>query len=135
MEAIIFIAAVVIGLFQIMLFIKIWEMTNNVQRLTDHFLNQAKAAAPKLSEEAAQASPTQKDVNNKPEAKAQDSPSKTEDSQLDNVKPGDKIRHLKSGNVYTVYSISDNKFCCDTGWLSGYKFFKKEEVEFVSAQE
>lgn len=135
MEAIIFIAAVVIGLFQIMLFIKIWEMTNNVQRLTDHFLNQAKAAAAKLSEDAAQAKSRPKDVSPTLEAKAQDFSEKGYDPRLDSVKPGNKIRHLESGRVYDVCSIEDGRICCNPGFLTGYKFFKKEEVEFVAEQE
>lgn len=47
MEAFLYLALGIVGVLQIALFCKIWKMTDNVSKLTEHFCNKGEQPKPK----------------------------------------------------------------------------------------
>lgn len=111
MEIFVSLIMIVFGILQIILFFKLWGMTNDVRRLTEHFCRVKTPVKQENKEEVQQIIDY--------------------DQRLDTVKPGDKVELIADGRELTVDSISNNKFFCKTGALSGYKYFKKSEVRYI----
>ena len=112
MEMFVSLIIIVFGILQIILFFKLWEMTNNVRMLTEHFCA------------VSQSQDTEKenlDVIENDEY----------DPRLDTIKPRDKVEDAFDGKELIVDSINGNRFFCNTGVFSGYKYFKKSEVKYI----
>ena len=112
MEILLSFITIAFSILQIALFIKVWEITNNVKRLTEHFCN----------------SPQQGNVNHKqPQTRTQEQ----YDKRLDSIRPGDKVESIKTGQELIVDSIDGDRFFCSKGKFSGYEYFKKSEVRYI----
>lgn len=57
----------------------------------------------------------------------------TKDNKIDiqKVKKGDKVIRISDGEIITVEDIGNGKLFCNTGSLSGYKWFNLDEVKTV----
>ncbi|WP_036932079.1 hypothetical protein [Prevotella sp. HUN102] len=107
---------IIFGILQIILFFKLWIMTNDVRKLTEHICFET----PNISD-------VKKDVvDNEIKDKR-----KEYDPRLDAVKPGDKVESIFDGRELIVDSIKDDKFFCKTGSFSGYRYFEKNEVKYI----
>lgn len=112
MEVFISLIIIVFGILQIILFFKLWGMTNDVRLLTEHFCAVSKA----------------QDVEKE---KSDVIENDEYDPRLDTIKPGDKVEYIFDGRELIVDSINGNRFFCNTGVFSGYKYFKKSEVKYI----
>lgn len=112
MELFVSLIIIVFGVLQIILFFKLWGMTNDVRLLTEHFCAVSKAQYVEKEKS---------DVIENEEY----------DSRLDTIKPGDKVENIFDGRELIVDSIKGDKFFCKTGVFSGYKYFKKSEVKYI----
>ena len=111
MEVFVSLIIIVFGVLQIILFFKLWGMTNDVRKLTEHFCD----------------TPQEQHF----ETDNSESEKEEYDQRLDTVKPGDKVELIFDGRELTIDSISNNKFFCKTGGFSGYRYFKKSEVRYI----
>ena len=107
------IVLIIFGILQIILFFKLWIMTNDVAAIRRKF-------APQV-EEAQDVEKEKSDVIENDEY----------DPRLDTIKPGDKVENIFDGRELIVDSIKGDKFFCKTGVFSGYKYFKKSEVKYI----
>lgn len=114
MEILVSFFIIVFGILQIILFFKIWEMTNNVKDLKVHFCDCEQQKEKKVTQTK------EEQINN----------GNKYDKRLDTIKPGDKVA-LPNGDELVVDTIDKDRFFCKTGTLSGYKYFKKSEVIFI----
>ena len=105
---------IIFGVLQIILFFKIWGMTNDVKELKNHFCSIKQ-----------QNHATAERIDNKPEWEIE-----KYDKRLDTIVPGDKVA-IPGGKEVIVDSIDGNRLFCKTGALSGYKYFKKSEVKYI----
>ena len=100
---------IVFGVLQIILFFKIWGMTDNVKRLTEHFCNDDAATPGTARQEKTQ--PVKKDY----------------DKRLDTVKPGDHVIRITDGKEMKVDDVSTDALFCKGG-MEGYKWYPKPEL-------
>lgn len=115
------IIALILGVLQIILFFKIWGMTNNVQRLTDKICAEKPTVLSSMAEHISTEDPVPAEQ-------------KAYDKGLDDVKKGDKIIRISDGAEMTVDEVGKGRFFCKTGSLSGYKWFSIYEVKTVSEE-
>ncbi|KGN98410.1 hypothetical protein HQ36_02000 [Porphyromonas gingivicanis] len=117
-EIVYLVLSLVFGIFGIILFFKVWGMTNNVKKLTDHFLNPSKSDS-RTGEQ---------DIHFEDTTEEGDKKIEVYDPRLDDIKAGDKVVRKRDGKVLTVDSIKDGRFFCDSGAMAGYKYYSKNEV-------
>ncbi len=109
------IVMLIFGILQIILFFKIWGMTNNVKKLTDHFV-----------------STQNKSVEIKDEISSETSHDDREyDRKLDKIKPNDKVVRISDGKEMVVDSIENGKFFCKASSIGGYKWYSRYEIKTV----
>lgn len=113
----------VFGVLQIILFFKVWGMTNDVSKIKD--LLESKISKNQVTKEF---SPVAKEIST-----LQQSPQHSEkEESLNNINVGDKVIRLSNGKVMVVDSIDDGQFFCKGSFLEGYAYYKREEIEKVS---
>lgn len=112
MEIFVSLIIIIFGVLQIILFFKLWGMTNDVKRLTKHLCSIKEEQQVKIEESHIEEI-------------------EKYDPRLDTIKPGDKVESLLTGKVLIVDFINGNSFFCKTGAFSGYKYFKKSEVKYI----
>lgn len=113
---IVYIIILVWGVLNIVLFFKIWGMTNDVRKLTNKF------CVVSDNEHKASYSTTENNQN---------SEGADYDRRLDNVKSGDKVMRKSDGKIMKVDSVEENRIFCKGGSLEGYKWYPKSSVEYV----
>lgn len=111
---------IVWGVLEIILFFKIWGMTNDVRRLTNHFCRQTKVAK---SDSVAEpkympTNPNEYEVGDY-------------DHRLDEVKVGDKVRRDSDGKILEVIAIGENVLECRGGMLDGIHSYPKDALSIV----
>ena len=99
----------VFGILQIILFFKIWEMTDDVRKLVNHFCE-----------------PEQSDVN-------EEQKSIIYDNRLDSLKKGDKVKRKSDGKILIVEEIEKDTIFCKGGMfdIDRYKHYPKDSLEYV----
>lgn len=108
MEILIALVAVVFGILQIILFFKLWGMTDDVKKLAEHFCDsQIPAPQPK-----------------------EDIPITDYDKRLDTIKKGDYVIRISDGKKMLVSNIEKDKFICSASLLSGAEPYRKDQVRF-----
>lgn len=108
------------AILEIILFFKIWGMTNDVRKLTNQFCKETKVA---------NAEPTAKPVYNPI------NPSDYElgdyDHRLDEVKVGDKVRRESDGKILEVVGIGEKALECSGGLLDGIHSYPKDALSMI----
>lgn len=109
------------GILEIILFFKIWGMTNDIRKLVKHFCGQTKPSKP--------------DADAKP-FHIPENPNDIEleeyDHRLDDVKVGDKVRRTSDGKILEVISVEEKALECRGGMLDGIHTYPKDALTFVS---
>ena len=108
------------GILEIILFFKIWGMTNNVRKLTTHFCTQAQVAK-------SQSVPETKYTPTSPN----DYELGKYDHRLDEVKVGDKVRRNSDGKVLEVIAVGEIVLECRGGMLDGIHSYPKDALSMV----
>ena len=102
------------GILEIILFFKIWGMTNNVRKLTNHFCKTAPIPETKPIPKA----PNDYELENY-------------DKRLDSIKVGDKVRRMADGKILEVVSVGENALECRGGMLDGIHTYPKDALSFI----
>lgn len=117
MEAILMFVSIVVivfGILQIILFFKIWGMTDNVGKIKD--MLESRSFNSPVADNEVQAND-----------RVQDDP--LEEIEIPNdINVGDRITRLSDGKEMIVDSIKDGKYFCKASRLEGYKYYKREEI-------
>ena len=108
------------GILEIILFFKIWGMTNDVRKLTNHFCKQANVAKEEVADKPSNI-PTNLDNYELDEY----------DHRLDEVKVGDKVRRASDGKILEVISIGEKALECRGGMLDGIHSYPKDALSIV----
>lgn len=108
------------GILEIILFFKIWGMTNDVRKLTKQFCKEAKTAGP-----GPKVKPVYNPIN----------PSNYDlgeyDHRLDEVKIGDKVRRESDGKILEVVGIGEKALECRGGMLDGIHSYTKDALSII----
>lgn len=108
------------GILEIILFFKIWGMTNDVRKLTKQFCKETKTARPETM-----VKPEYNPIN----------PSEyvlgDYDHRLDEVKVGDKVRRESDGKILEVVGIGDKALECSGGLFDGIHSYPKDALSIV----
>lgn len=115
MEVFVSLIIIIFGVLQIILFFKLWIMTNNVEKLTNHICNSHKAGI----------------VHNREKDNLSTDIIKDYDLRLDTLKPGDRVKLISDGRELTIESIDGNKIFCNMGFWGGYKHFNKKDLKYI----
>ena len=107
------IVMLVFGILQIILFFKIWGMTNDVKKLTNHFLYSQKDTTETIQKTNSY------DKDNKREY----------DKKLERIKPNDKVIRISDNKEMIVDCIENGKFFCKANSLEGYKWYSIYEIK------
>lgn len=99
----------VITVAAILMYIKQWQMANDIRALRNHFI---KANAP-ISTTTPLAEETDYD------------------KRLDNVKPGDKVKRAYDGKIITVEAVYPDGICCYAGVIDGKQTYPKSSLEYI----
>ena len=103
------IVVIVFAILQIILFFKVWGMTDDVRKLVNHFCSENAV----IEHSSYQEQPTtQRDY----------------DKHLDNVKKGDFVIRLSDGAKMEVDTVSNDRFFCKANSVEGWKWYTKYEV-------
>ena len=108
------------GILEIILFFKIWGMTNDVRKLTNHFCKQENVAKGEAADKPSNI-PTNLDNYELDEY----------DHRLDEVKVGDKVRRASDGKILEVISIGEKVLECRGGMLDGIHSYPKDALSIV----
>ena len=138
---------------QIMLFFKIWQMTDDVRKLTHKFCEKKKEIVIHgvLMDDDEETSGKQTNNTGKGKdgtgasanyAKGSRSSSlqippapTTEvdsyDKRLDKVECNDKVRRIYDGKIMKVDAVSPSHIFCKGGFVEGYKWYPKSALEYI----
>lgn len=105
---------IVWSILEIILFFKIWGMTNNVRKLTKQFCKQA----PKDEPKPIPTNPNDYELDDY-------------DRRLDDVKVGDKVRRASDGKILEVVSVGEEALECRGGMLDGIHTYPKDALSIV----
>lgn len=120
MEIFAYILSFIWSILCLILFFKIWGMTNNVEQLTKE-VHELKIAIAHERQDRPQTQP-QKIVLEKEEQKK-------EEAITHNFKMGDYVTHKKYGGKMKVVGVRGNRINCDRGWFSGITAYDASELE------
>jgi len=108
--------ALIWGILNIILFFKIWGMTDDVRKLTNKFCVTSDNE-PKVANAVIGNKQTSEDVDY--------------DIRLDSVKSEDSVRRKSDGKIMEVDSVEEKRIFCKGGSLEGYKWYSKSSVEYL----
>ena len=108
------------AILEIVLFFKIWGMTNDVSKLTNHFCKQANVAIGETADKALHIPTT-------PNGYKLDK----YDKRLDEIKVGDKVRRVSDGKILEVIGVGDEALECRGGMLDGIHSYPKDTLSIV----
>ena len=99
----------IFGMLQIILFFKLWGMTNDVRKLTEQFCNHD------TSESQARKEQCTFDY----------------DKRLDTLKNGDHVIRVSDGKKMLVSKIEGENIICSVSLLSGVEAYRKDQLKFI----
>lgn len=102
----------VITVAAILMYIKQWQMASDIRALRNHFIKEDKQYKEPIA-------PTS--------TKEQD----TYDKRLDDVKPGDFVKHLYDGKKMKVETVDDGLITCYAGVIDGTQSYPKSSFGYV----
>lgn len=112
------------GILEIILFFKIWGMTDDVRKLTDHFCKE-------MNKSESKSKPQMSEISEFTLTTPDDYEIGEYDHRLDNVKVGDKVRRNSDGKILRVESIGTKVLECKGGMLEGLLAYPKDALSFV----
>ena len=112
------------GILEIILFFKIWGMTNDVRKLTEHFCREMNKSESKSKTQMSEISELTLTIPDDYEIGEYD-------HRLDYVKVGDKVRRNSDGKILRVESIGAKVLECKGGMLEGLLAYPKDALSFV----
>ena len=119
MEIFVSLVIIVFGVLQIILFFKLWGMTNDVSEMKyiiKHYQNPI-CQTTKQEKQEKQENPS----NHKKEY----------DIRLDSVKEGDKVEVIFDGREVSVMYVEKDRIFCKTSILGGGKYFLKKQLRYI----
>ena len=125
MEVFAYLLALVWSILCLILFFKIWGMTNNVEQLTRE-VHELKMTIVQERQERPQTQ-SQKIVLEKEE---QEKEQTKKDVITHNFKMGDYVTHKKYGGKMKVVGVRGNRINCDRGWFSGITTYDASAPKF-----
>lgn len=115
------IVLILFGVLQIILFFKLWGMTNDVSKIK-HLL-ESKLSNIQIAKEQPIISQTKNKV---PMAK------ESKNIELSNdINTGDSVIRLSDGKMMIVDSIDDGQYFCKGSFMEGYSYYKREEISLT----
>nr|CAJ1851837.1 hypothetical protein AUSP0033_00025 [uncultured phage] len=112
------IVAIIFGILQIILFFKLWGMTNNISKITNILES-------KLTNDLSHQKQSIDNSYTKDNPKIQgNSPNKSHND----INIGDNVIRLLDGKNMVVDSIENGKYFCKTSMIEGYKYFSRDEI-------
>ena len=117
MEMFVSLIIIVFGVLQIILFFKLWGMTNDVSDIKYAVKRQAQMQSCQIAEE-------EKKINISEEARDYD-------IRLDSLKEGDKVEVVFDGRQVSVMFMEKDRIFCKTSILGGGKYFLKKELRYI----
>ena len=102
------------GILEIILFFKIWGMTNNVRKLTNHFCK----TTPIPEAKPIPKNPIDYELGDY-------------DKRLDSVKVGDKVRRIADRKILEVVGVGETALECRGGMLDGIHTYPKDALSFI----
>lgn len=105
---------IVFGVLQIILFFKMWGMTNNVSRITR--ILESKITHPQ--------EPTTNKTDSRNEQTAY-----SEIELPNDIAIGSSVIRLLDGKRMIVDSIENGKYFCKGSMMEGYKYYEREEIK------
>lgn len=124
MEIFAYILTFIWSILCLILFFKIWGMTNNVEQLTKE-VHELKIAIAHERQDRPQTQP-QKIVLEKEEQKKEQI---KEEVITHNFKMGDYVTHKKYGGKMKVVGVRGNRINCDRGWFLGITTYDASELD------
>ncbi len=112
------IVAIIFGILQIILFFKLWGMTNNISKITNILES-------KLTNDL---SHQKQSINN---SYTKDSPKiqgNNHNKSNNDINIGDNVIRLLDGKKMVVDSIENGKYFCKISMIEGYKYFSRDEI-------
>ena len=124
MEVFAYLLALVWSILCLILFFKIWGMTNNVEQLTRE-VHELKMTIVQERQERPQTQPQKRVIEKEEQKKKQTK----EDVITHNFKMGDYVTHKKYGGKMKVVGVRGNRINCDRGWFSGITTYDASELD------
>lgn len=116
MEIFVSLVIIVFGVLQIILFFKLWGMTNDVSEMK-YIIKHYQNSIYQTTKQEKQENPS----NHKKEY----------DIRLDSVKEGDKVEVIFDGREVSVMSVEKDRIFCKTSILGGGKYFFKKQLRYI----
>lgn len=123
MEVFAYLLALAWSILCIILFFKIWGMTNNVEQLTKEVHDLKMAIVQELYDRP-QAQPQKIVLEKEEQGKEQ-----KEEVTIHNFKMGDYVTHKKYGGKMKVVGVRGNRINCDRGWFSDITAYDASELD------
>lgn len=112
------IVAIIFGILQIILFFKLWGMTNNISKITNILES-------KLTNDLSHQKQSIDNSYTKDNPKIQENnPNKSHND----INIGDNVIRLLDGKKMVVDSIENGKYFCKISMIEGYKYFSRDEI-------
>lgn len=112
------IVAIIFGILQIILFFKLWGMTNNISKITNILES-------KLTNDLSHQKQSIDNSYTKDNPKIQENnPNKSHND----INIGDNVIRLLDGKKMIVDSIENGKYFCKISMIEGYKYFSRDEI-------
>lgn len=117
------IVLIVFGVLQIILFFKMWGMTNDVAKIKD-VLN-SRLSNMQIAKE--QSIITQK------ENKISETKESINVELLNDINAGDSVIRLSDGKMMIVDSVDDGEYFCKGSFPEGCSYYKREEIKLAKS--
>lgn len=118
MEIFVLLIIIVFGVLQIILFFKLWGMTNDVSEMKQDL----SSIVSKLHKSTIPV----EDIS-----KISIHSSEDYDQRLDNLEVGGKVRLKSNGKVMSIMFVETDKIFCQTSILGGGQYFYKKDLEYI----
>ncbi len=110
------------GVLCLVLFFKVWIMTNDVKRLTEDV---RKLTAHFCQEDTQISTPAKTSDASTPQAQTM------KPVIVHDFKVGEKLTHKTHGGKLLVVGINDNRITCDRGWFYGIEIYDASELKRI----
>jgi hypothetical protein len=102
----------VITVAAILMYIKQWQMANDIRALRNHFIKEDKQ-------------------NKEPIPTTSTKEPDTYDKRLDDAKPGDFVKRLYDGKKMKVEAVNEGLITCNAGVIDGTQSYPKSSLGYV----
>lgn len=113
------IVLIAFSILQIILFFKLWGMTNNVSRIKD--ILESKLSNTQIAKEQSAICRTENKNPMTEELKNIRYPN--------DINAGDSVIRLSDGKMMVVDSVDDGQYFCKGSFMEGYSYYKREEIK------